>query len=124
MEPIINLEGYRIKRLLIETIDEEIDTKPLNIEVTTGIDDKKSSAVLTIEVTLNIEEKKIELAVDGVFSIGDNFREKDAEIIENTLRVNGTALVYPYVRSMISVISSLDSETAILLPTLNTNIFN
>lgn len=48
---------------------------------------------------------------------------KEQNDVEKNIRVNGTALLYPYVRSVISTLSSVDSESAILLPTLNTHIF-
>ena len=39
------------------------------------------------------------------------------------LSVNGTAILFPYLRSIVSILSSLDNSNAIVLPTINTHSF-
>lgn len=132
MKPIIVFEGYSIKKLLVESIDQEDlqkrlrDDEHLNISVKQGVSEDRLNAGVMVNAILYSAEnsKKYDITVEGFFSIGEEYSVKPLEEIENILRVNGTALVYPYIRSTLSVISSLDSPTAVVLPTLNTQIFS
>lgn len=127
MEPVIILNKYVLRKLNYTSIDrgnKEVEHEEENLirRVTTGITEDKKNAI----VILNVKVKDIELGryieceVLGEFSINDNIDESN---IENTLGINGVALIYPYVRTIISIISTLDSEKAILIPTINTNIY-
>ncbi|OEZ34866.1 hypothetical protein A6B36_09575 [Lactiplantibacillus plantarum] len=59
------------------------------------------------------------VTVAGIFSLNIDDYPKDAVL--NALVVNGTAILYPYVRSIVSVLTSLGSENSVVLPTINTN---
>ena len=59
------------------------------------------------------ENKTIVARVSGYFTI--NLESEQ----ENYLVVNGAAIVFPYLRSAISMVSSLDSSDAVLIPTVN-----
>ncbi|HHQ7781634.1 TPA: hypothetical protein ACSUQY_001816, partial [Streptococcus pneumoniae] len=41
------------------------------------------------------------------------------ENITDILYVNGTAILYHYLRSIVSIVSAIDSSEAMLLPTIN-----
>ena len=51
--------------------------------------------------------------VSGYFTINSESEQ------ENYLVVNGAAIIFPYLRSAISMVSSLDSSDAVLIPTVN-----
>lgn len=133
MEPVIKFKGYSIEKLIYTKEDFVFsEEKDQNVEIQNGIalsisvecgvtDDLKRG-----KVSLNIKSKhedsnlSIVLDVDGYFDInGIN----ELTEIENFLLVNGTAILYPYLRSIISMVSSLDSNEAIVLPTINTSNF-
>ncbi|RGI31875.1 protein-export chaperone SecB [Melissococcus sp. OM08-11BH] len=132
MKPIIEFEGYTVQHLLVNSIDfddeliELSDNEPLSIKVKHGISDDKLTAGLIVNVILFSKEidKKIDISVEGVFTINEEFSKEDTKSIERALRVNGTAILYPYIRSMVSMVSSFDSSSAVVLPALNTKIFN
>ena len=132
MKPIIEFEGYTIKHLIVNSIviDDEIteisENGPLSIKVKHGISDDNLTAGLIVNVILFSEEidKKIDLSVEGVFTIDEEFSEKGPQEITKALRVNGTAILYPYIRSIVSMVSSFDSSSAVVLPALNTKIFS
>lgn len=61
---------------------------------------------------------KIELFFNGMFEFLKE--EMDSEFKEELLIRNGTAILFPYVRSFVSMISGFDTNnTQIILPTLN-----
>ena len=52
----------------------------------------------------------------GAFTFSNIDNDKKREV----LSVNGTAILYPYVRAITSVVTSQDTDPAIILPTVNT----
>lgn len=123
MKPVITLEGYKITKLLKEIFENDIEDidHPFNMELEYSLADGEPYALLSVIVNLYLSNTHYNIEVEGIFLIDDeNFSEDE---IEEFVRVNGTAILYPYIRSTISTISSLDSEDTILLPTLNTQVF-
>ncbi|HEL2473864.1 TPA: protein-export chaperone SecB [Streptococcus suis] len=57
--------------------------------------------------------KKLTATITGYFDL--NIEENIFEV----LYVNGTAILYPYLRSIVSIVSAIDSSEAMLLPTIN-----
>ena len=88
--------------------------------------DDLSSGLLTVEAKIKAKDKYIFIRLRAFFSIGQQLKEEGVqENIERFLVINGTAIVFPYLRSTISMVSSLDSEDVIVLPTINTTtLFN
>lgn len=122
MKPVITLEGYTINKLLKEIIEIDDNESPFNIELEYSLADDEPYALLSVIVNLYLSNTHYNIEVEGIFLIDDeNYSNEE---IEKFVRVNGTAILYPYIRSTISTISSLDSEDTILLPTLNTQVFN
>lgn len=129
MEPVIKFRGYSIKKMVYskEDIDfnetlELIDGKAINLSIEQGISEDLKNAKLKIIIKLVDESISLNILLEviGDFEINNI---NDLETIRDFLAVNGTAIVYPYVRSIVSMVSSLDSENAIILPTINTSNF-
>ncbi|MCD8850914.1 hypothetical protein [Staphylococcus xylosus] len=65
--------------------------------------------------------RKIIVAVQGKFSF-ENTENSDIKVMEDLLRVNGTAILMPYIRTLISNLTAFDNSTDhVLLPTINVN---
>lgn len=76
--------------------------------------EKKTEANIIIGIKYNIEENlpfTLELIIRGFFV----FKEKDQKIVFQ----NGTAIMYPYIRSIITDITSKTNYTPLILPTMN-----
>ncbi|WP_278589721.1 protein-export chaperone SecB [Limosilactobacillus pontis] len=56
------------------------------------------------------------LKVSGQFALKEEVTDDDRKVL---IGQNGTAMLYPYVRSIISMITSLDNNNVAVLPTLN-----
>lgn len=129
MEPVIKFLGYSIEKLIYskEALEfiEELDAnneQEMSLSLQQGIteDMKKAKLSLTLNLKDICKEIYISLQIIGNFEIMDI---EDEEEINRFLAVNGTAIIYPYVRSVVSMISSLDANEAIILPTINTSSF-
>ncbi|MFW3589727.1 hypothetical protein [Vagococcus fluvialis] len=126
-KPIINFIRYNIEEYIYKKIeltdsaDDEKNTSPednFSIGVTPAITPDFKHGKITISIHYDLAPHNIKLSVNGFFELNDEYSEDE---LEKALVVNGTAIIFPYIRSMISMLSSLDSEEAIILPTINTN---
>lgn len=121
MEAILKFTGYKIVNLVysrdIDLLDK--DENELEVGVGTAISDDGEQGQVKISVTaIDVENKRTVKA-----EILGSFDFIDVEDKERILAVNGTAILYPYVRAIISTITTQDSLNAIILPTVNTHNF-
>lgn len=111
----ISFKGYRIKKLEYGL---DIKVPKSDIEIQYGISKDKKLGQVTITVNFNDESKKSHgiLVVTGQFDLADNLTDKQ---LHTFLGQNGAAILYPYVRSILSMITALDDNRVEILPTLN-----
>ncbi|MFW3361484.1 hypothetical protein ACN2A0_02295 [Aerococcus viridans] len=126
--PVIELNNYRITNIEYTTFEtqEELnyfkdENGTISATVGTTEDNKEARIVISTTILKSDEEqmdfKKVTLEITGYFKINTD------ENVQEYLRVNGTAILFPYLRTFISVITSLDNSDAIVIPTINTNSF-
>lgn len=126
--PVIELNNYRITNIEYTTFEtqEELNSfkdenGTISATVGTTEDNKEARIVISTTILKSDEEqmdfKKVTLEITGYFKINTD------ENVQEYLRVNGTAILFPYLRTFISVITSLDNSDAIVIPTINTNSF-
>ena len=117
MEPTISLEKYEIEEITYSRIVDESDFQSENLQVSvkSGLTEDKKFGKVTLEAKFFDKEKnkKVSARISGYYTINV---EEDSE---NYIAINGTAILYPYLRSAISMISTLDSQDAVLIPTIN-----
>lgn len=118
MEPVLQFEGYQIEKIIYEKNVETSDENNINVEVSTGLNSEKDKGKveLSIHVLESNENRKLEISLVGFFTFSNVDDDKKTEI----LAINGTAILYPYIRSVASMVTSQDSSPAIILPTVNT----
>ena len=118
MEPVLQFEGYQIEKIIYEKYIETSDENNINVEVSTGLNSErdKGKVELSINVLESNENRKLEISLVGFFTFSNVDDDKKTEI----LAINGTAILYPYIRSVASMVTSQDSSPAIILPTVNT----
>lgn len=121
MEAILKFNGYKIIELVYNG-DYDISAKDksdLEVAVGTAVSDDGTKGQVKISVTAcDINNKRmVKTEVLGFFDL------IGIEDIEEALVVNGTAILYPYIRAIISTVTIQDNLSAIILPTVNTNNF-
>ena len=116
-KPVINLKRYEVDSLLVSRnlTSDDHESETLNLEAKVGHTDDYSHGAVKLSVSLVDKDamKKISVTIIGYFEINT-----DEDIID-ILYVNGTAILYPYLRSIVSIVSAIDSSEAMLLPTIN-----
>ena len=132
MEPVISFKGYEIEKIsytkeeispdIIKDMPIDDDGNALGIAVKTGISEDHSMGLVSflIDIIKPSSNLRLNVEISGHFELSKSL---ETEEIDDFLSVNGTAILFPYVRSIISIISTLDSNDAIILPTINTQIF-
>ncbi|MDN5948208.1 MAG: protein-export chaperone SecB [Lactococcus lactis] len=124
MKPVIEFQKYRIKNIdyrAVDNIDElkTYDEKNGKISLSIGLNESKDKAQLTVSTCISDSDnlRVADISVIGYFEINP---EVEQEEIEQYLVQNGTAILFPYLRTTISFITSLDNDKAIIIPTINT----
>ncbi|MDO5078562.1 MAG: protein-export chaperone SecB [Streptococcus minor] len=117
-KPVISLEKYEVDEINFSrslTKDDLENSEVFDVSFGGGFSEDKQNGKVTISVTCIDKEtlRKVKVTVSGYFLINDT------ENIEEFLIVNGSAIIFPYVRSILSMVTSFDSETALLIPTVN-----
>ncbi|MFC6464897.1 protein-export chaperone SecB [Marinilactibacillus sp. GCM10026970] len=123
-QPVIELDSYRITDVDFTVYNgiEEIENKDIkhgDINATIGINEEyHNKAIVKLKTSIIDEDnlRVISVELSGFFTINEENEDK----AKNYLLVNGSAILMPYLRAIISIISSLDNESAIVLPTMNT----
>ena len=127
--PVLNFKGYRIVNIDYKRLEstEEFDSESkefMDLSAFVGITEDNKEAHIKVTCILNDFEnlRKVTIEIVGIFEIA--IKDASEEEIKKLLAVNGVAILFPYVRAAMSVISSLDNENAILLPNINTTGFH
>jgi len=117
-KPVISLEKYEVDtisftRKLTNDDLENAESFEVNFDGGFTEDKKHGKVTITAKCIDKVALRKVKVTVSGYFLISET------ENFEEFLIVNGSAIIFPYVRSILSMVSSFDSETALLIPTVN-----
>lgn len=117
----ISISDYRITRTLVDISDSELD-KDLNIQI--KIESSKKGSDFTVLLTVIVLNKdktiNIDTSIKGWFSCSD---DSLIEKIPNFMQSEAPAILYPYLRSHISSLTSLANIAPIVLPIISNQDF-
>jgi len=128
MESILQFKEYRVlEQVYTKDFESKINHDEVKLrEIKAGIAidaDDKAQGRVELEISLgdgdpNDNKFYVKVKVSGIFRLES---DNDHEISEfaNLLKVNGVAILFPYVRSLIAELTSKGSELPIILPTFN-----
>lgn len=112
------LDGYLIRKSEIR-IDEGFDKEEtLNINISpSGIKEKdKFTLTLDLKITNKNDLFNINITTEAYFS----FREDiPVDMMGHFFTINAPAIIFPYIRGYISMLTSLSGCGTVMLPTLN-----
>lgn len=119
----ISFRGYMIKSLIYKHIDDESELseeekKKFDLNSSFGYNKKEKTGVVKEKINIYNKNKKslINLEIMANFSINE---EDDDEKIKTLLAQNGSAMLYPYLRTIVSLVTALDSSDTTVLPSIN-----
>lgn len=123
----MEFKGFSLKKLNYEIKNEEntIGKKDVNVKfnIGYGMDEGKEEVqkgllLVSCYIDQFRENSKMEIQVtlEGVFE----FPTTSSDTIEQFIKLNGTTILMPYVRNIVSMVSGYDStKNHFLLPTIN-----
>lgn len=127
MEALLQFKDYHVLEAVYKYhpfSDEKDDTTPI-LDFNLGIEeDSLDRAYITLGIELgdcNLKEANyyVKAKIIGYFEIILEDEELTEQRILNYYEVNGVAILFPYLRSLISDLTSKGSERPIILPTFN-----
>lgn len=134
---IFEFKGYKINNLIyskskIEGMEFTDPNEDLEFEASHGFTDDFSKGKLGLKVQLASKENDsfLILEVDGFFDINsgllkdDEENDRDISDVNKIFLVNATAILYPYLRSIVTMVTGLDNSNNIILPTINLRNFS
>ncbi|MBF0749781.1 protein-export chaperone SecB [Mammaliicoccus lentus] len=112
--------NYNIEILNSKTTEEDQQNASMQVNIShSNVENNNGILELALIISdFGIDYRRdISIKVQGVFSFDD---VDDDDYCENLLRVNGSAILMPYIRNYISMITGFDNSTEhLLLPTMN-----
>ncbi|HEC2148858.1 protein-export chaperone SecB [Staphylococcus delphini] len=126
MDIVMNFQSFRLMNVELNTVNQEKDENDkTSLRVNAGTTEINEEGVGQLELEINIAEKEneylrdIKVKVLGIFEF-PNIENNQGYDLDEILKVNGTAILFPYIRTLISSLTSLDDSTEhVLLPAIN-----
>lgn len=124
-KPVIKFLGYRINKIdYNELIDKNVKSQKtnINLKITCNLDKRIGTVIITSTFFNrklsddNFGTRKCVLEMTGAFEIRSDLSFEEAK---KYLATNGSAMLYPYVRTTISILVSLDAPENIVMPSIN-----
>lgn len=124
---VLNFNGYRINYSNYsrnENFSSQNPNLQLNQNLNVEMSHDESSAEIRLIVSIGSLDKgnqpfKIITSLSGFFTYESDEDENETGI-EETLKVNGTAILYPYLRNIISTLTNMSGEfPGYNMPTIN-----
>lgn len=79
-----------------------------------------------VEIITKVEDSdkniSIELICVGIFELIDNDEKLDKDMINDILQKNTVAIIYPFIRSQVSLLSTQPGMQPIIIPPIDVNI--
>lgn len=137
MNPSIDFIGYSLKKITYRRIDDDSELeavrnsisdengieKDFKREIRIGTTEDLKNALLELSVSVYdlTNNRVIDCELNGQFNIN---QELTIDQINEVISTSGVGILYPYLRSIISILTTFDSPNAIVIPTINPNNYN
>lgn len=126
MDIIMDFKSFRLMNVELNTVNQEKEENDkTSLRVNAGTSDINEDGEGQLEIELNISEKEerysreIKIKILGIFEF-PNKKNNNEYNLDEILKINGTAILMPYIRTLLSSLTSFDDSTEhILLPALN-----
>jgi len=122
----IIFNNYRVKKVTFD-LNPEYNQEEVKIDfdILANIEISEDKDSMVVEVILNIFKNAIEnhypfsmeLIIEGIFTINPD--EKDEAV--DKYQANAMAILFPYIRSLVSTYTANSNVTPLILPTININ---
>ncbi len=123
VESVLQLQELSFERLEFKRIgpknDNEIEYR-LSVQIGSDSDTGIYKTVLNLKANKK-EEYEIEIAIQGLFLFSSSGEEINESLKKDLIQKNSVAIMMPYVRSQLTLLSSQPGVDPIVMPPLNIN---
>lgn len=113
----IKFDGYSISNLILSRNEKKLKNNKLNLNSNSYRNNSnENSYKVILEIKLEVSSMTINMSMEGYFTF-ENITDKS--VINQFLKVNAPTILYPYCRSLISSLTSFDSNNSVVLPIIN-----
>ncbi|WP_438316567.1 protein-export chaperone SecB [Sporosarcina sp. FA9] len=123
MNALLQFKKFKVlemvyKSSFLTNFDETV-SPTFGVEIGLNEDNNRQAIVhLSVEIGDQSEDDYLKVVIAGFFAFETDEDVKD-DIIYNYYELNGTAILFPYLRSIVSDLTSKGEDSPIILPTIN-----
>ncbi|MFR8505962.1 MAG: hypothetical protein ACLVCA_02770 [Peptoniphilus sp.] len=118
----INFEGYKVLKASFDLNTEFESDEPIDITISLGHDYQVENKNMLVQFSVKVFEDaknknlpfEVLVTIEGIFSFEDGVEAE--KFLPNAL-----AILYPYMRAIVSSYTALANVTSLTLPTININ---
>lgn len=122
LKSVLNLESLQFKNISFERIGNK-QNNDISIGYDASFEKRVDSEVYKVTFSAHIEKEKeylLELTLEGIFSLTD-VEDMPDETKETIISKNTLAIMMPYMRSEISLLTAQPGVESVVLPPMNIN---
>lgn len=118
----VNFNGYRVLYANYESKaypkdENEIKIDPKFNRIIRKVSNNEYALILGIQIKSTEDDANLPFDIEVV--IEGNFILENVENHEKTMKINATAIMFPYLRSTLSMLTTLMNINPVVLPTIN-----
>jgi preprotein translocase subunit SecB len=95
----------------------EINDGDFKINIKRKLEKKENFFQVSMPLIIQKNDFSLSLTAIGVFDFTSNIEDEAAR--ENMLKINGSAIIFPFIRSFVAQITAQPNMTPIVLPPIN-----
>ncbi len=123
IKSVLKLENLIINKIEFERGLQDIDQNELSVKINHNISFIKEDEIHRVDLMVAIEDEnelfRLKLNLSGLFSV--DMENIDEEMKESLLKRNTLSILFPYLRTQISLITTQPGMKPIILPPININ---
>ncbi len=123
VESVLQLQDLSFERLEFKRQGPKNDNNieyRLSVQIGNDNDTGIYKTILSLKANKN-DEYEIEISIQGIFSFSSSSEEISESMKKDLIQKNSVAIMMPYVRSQLTLLSSQPGVDPIVMPPLNIN---
>lgn len=124
MKALLQFNKFKVLEMIYKSslrgsFEDDIVSPTFGVQIGLNEDNIRQAIVqLTVEIGEQSEEDYLRVVIAGFFTF-DSDDEVSDDVIHKYYELNGTAILFPYLRSIVSDLTSKGEDHPIILPTIN-----
>ena len=101
------------------TREPNVQNGSLSMDLTKEISEQENGSYhikLTLDVTKSGDDLHVRVVANAIFSMDND----DVELVRSLMEVNTVAIMFPFIRSQVSLLTTQPGMTPIIIPPINT----